>query len=154
MSGACSALATGWPGIAVLPGSAHSLPGRKINKSRTNPLSGQTCFKARPEKFSLPLLCFTSHIFVGESSFHWLVMTECFSNWPQPIQPSTKRETCGSMPLLPNWMNDLRFYVLFNSISVISGRRMGGNERLCALKSRLPLKRSSNPGLLYHQAST
>ena len=37
MSGACSALATGWPGIAVLPGSAHSPPGEKINKSRTSP---------------------------------------------------------------------------------------------------------------------
>ena len=29
MSGACSALATGWPGIAVPPGSAHSPQGEK-----------------------------------------------------------------------------------------------------------------------------
>ena len=31
-------------------------------------------------------------------------------------------------------MDDLRFYVLFNSISVISGRWLGGNERLCAVE--------------------
>ena len=28
------------------------------------------------------------------------------------------------------WMDDLRFYVLFNSISVISGQWVGDNERL------------------------
>ena len=28
-------------------------------------------------------------------------------------------------------MDDLQFYVLFNSISVISGRRVDDNERLC-----------------------
>jgi len=31
VSGACSALATGWPGIAVPPGTAHSPQGRKFN---------------------------------------------------------------------------------------------------------------------------
>ena len=40
-------------------------------------------------------------------------------------------------------MDDLRFYVLFNSISVISGRWAGDNERLCAMEPRLRLKRSS-----------
>lgn len=36
VSGACSALATGWPGIAVPPGAAHSPLGEKIpNKSKT-----------------------------------------------------------------------------------------------------------------------
>ena len=34
MSGACSALATGWPGIAVPPGSAHSPPGEKYSSKR------------------------------------------------------------------------------------------------------------------------
>ena len=29
------------------------------------------------------------------------------------------------------WMDDLGFYVLFNSISVISGRCLDDNERLC-----------------------
>ena len=38
-------------------------------------------------------------------------------------------------------MDDLRFYALFNSISVISGQLMGDNERLCAVKSHLHLKR-------------
>ena len=28
-------------------------------------------------------------------------------------------------------MDDLQFYVLFNSISIISGQWMGGDERLC-----------------------
>ena len=32
MSGACSALATGWPGIAVPPGSAHFPLGKKTTK--------------------------------------------------------------------------------------------------------------------------
>ena len=29
-------------------------------------------------------------------------------------------------------MDDLRFYALFNNISVITGRRVGDDERLCA----------------------
>ena len=32
------------------------------------------------------------------------------------------------------WMVDLQFYVLFNSISVISGRCLDDNERLCAME--------------------
>ena len=39
------------------------------------------------------------------------------------------------------WMDDLRFYVLFNSISVISGRCLDDNERLCAMELRLQLRR-------------
>ena len=31
-------------------------------------------------------------------------------------------------------MDDLRFYVLFNSISVTSGQCLDDNERLCAMK--------------------
>ena len=31
-------------------------------------------------------------------------------------------------------MDDLRFYILFNSISVISGCSAGDNERLCAVQ--------------------
>ena len=44
------------------------------------------------------------------------------------------------MPLPTLWrgikisMDDLRFYVLFNSISVISGRCSDDNERLCAME--------------------
>ena len=40
------------------------------------------------------------------------------------------------------WMDDLQFYVLFYSISVISGRWPGDNKKLCATESRLRLKRS------------
>ena len=36
--------------------------------------------------------------------------------------------------LADGWMDDLRFYVLFNSISVISGRCSDDNERLCAME--------------------
>ena len=32
------------------------------------------------------------------------------------------------------WVNDLRLYLLFNSISVISGRWVGACERLCAME--------------------
>ena len=39
------------------------------------------------------------------------------------------------------WMDDLRLYVLFNSISVISGWRKVDNERLCAMELRLRLRR-------------
>ena len=50
-------------------------------------------------------------------------------------------------------MNDLQFYVLFTSISVISGRWADDNERLWAMEPRLRLKsfrllRDSNPGPL------
>ena len=38
------------------------------------------------------------------------------------------------------WMDDLRFYILFNSISVISGRWTDDNERLCTMESRLRLR--------------
>ena len=40
--------------------------------------------------------------------------------------------------VIDGWMDDMRFYVLFNSISVISGRWKVDNERLCAMKLRLP----------------
>ena len=40
-------------------------------------------------------------------------------------------------------MDDLQCYILFNSISVISGQWMGDNEKLCATKPHLQLKRSS-----------
>ena len=43
------------------------------------------------------------------------------------------------------WMDDFRFYVLYNSISVISGQWVGNNERLCAMEPRLRLIRSQPP---------
>ena len=39
------------------------------------------------------------------------------------------------------WMDDLQFYVLFNSISVILRRWDVDNERLCAMELRLWLRR-------------
>ena len=38
------------------------------------------------------------------------------------------------------WIDDLRFYVLLNSISVISGRCLDDNERMCAMELRLRLR--------------
>ena len=38
-------------------------------------------------------------------------------------------------------MDDMRFYVLFNSISAISGRWKVDNEMLCAMELRLWLRR-------------
>ena len=51
-------------------------------------------------------------------------------------------------------MDDLRFSVLFNSISVILERWADANERLCAMEPRLRLRkfrleRGSNPGYSY-----
>ena len=45
-------------------------------------------------------------------------------------------------------MDDLQFFILFNSIAVISGPWMGDNNRLCVVEPRLRLKRSpSQAGL-------
>ena len=38
---------------------------------------------------------------------------------------------------MDGWMNELGFYVPFNSILVISGRWKSEYERLCAMKRRL-----------------
>ena len=35
--------------------------------------------------------------------------------------------------MLDGWMDDLQFYVLFNSISVISGQLAVDHERQCAM---------------------
>ena len=52
------------------------------------------------------------------------------------------------------WMDDFRFYAIFNSSSVISGRWGHDEEKLCAVKPALRLRRfcierDSNPGPLY-----
>ena len=47
---------------------------------------------------------------------------------------------------MDGWMDDLQFYVVFNSNSVISGQWADDNERLCAMEPHLLLKRSS-PGV-------
>ena len=59
------------------------------------------------------------------------------------------------------WVDDLRFYVLFNSISVISGRHLDDNERLCAMELRethrtdqLSLQRLTCKQLYSHGAAT
>ena len=42
---------------------------------------------------------------------------------------------------IDGWMDDLRFYVFFNRISVISGRWADDNDRLCAMETILGLRR-------------
>ena len=42
---------------------------------------------------------------------------------------------------MDGWMDILRFYILFNGISVISGRCANDNERQCAMEHRLRLRR-------------
>ena len=54
---------------------------------------------------------------------------------------------------MDGWTDDLQFYILFNSISVISGPRGDDNGRLCAMEPILWLRRFrlewvSNSGLL------
>ena len=39
------------------------------------------------------------------------------------------------------WMDDLQFYILFNTVTVISGRWDNDYERLCAMELRLRLGR-------------
>ena len=47
--------------------------------------------------------------------------------------------------LVGGWMDDLTFYVPFNSISVILRRWKGEYDRLCAMKRRLGSGRISPP---------
>ena len=42
---------------------------------------------------------------------------------------------------LDGWIDDLQFYVLFNNVSVISGRWEVDNERLCAMELHLRLRK-------------
>ena len=46
-------------------------------------------------------------------------------------------------------MDDLRFYVLFNNISVISGRWLDDNERLCARELRYETEHFSDTAMTY-----
>ena len=45
------------------------------------------------------------------------------------------------------WMDDLQFYVLLNSISVISGRWVADNERLCANGTPFSIEKIPASGL-------
>ena len=41
---------------------------------------------------------------------------------------------CGIWSRIRRWMNDLEYYILFNSFSVIWGQWVGDNERLCTVE--------------------
>ena len=57
------------------------------------------------------------------------------------LPQSTSKTTTKKPGLADGWMlDDLRFYVLFNSISVISGRCLDNNETLCAMELRLRMR--------------
>ena len=43
----------------------------------------------------------------------------------------------GLYSVIRRWMDDLRFYDLFNSIRVVSRRWADDNKRLCAMETRL-----------------
>ena len=60
---------------------------------------------------------------------------------PTPGQAVQQYTKVGYYGWMDGWMDDLRFYVLFNSISVISGRCLDDNERLCAMELRLRMRR-------------
>ena len=48
---------------------------------------------------------------------------------------------CRFYSIFDGWMDDLQFYILFNYISVISGRWVDANERLSAMEPHLRLRR-------------
>ena len=52
-----------------------------------------------------------------------------------PVEKKGKNETNRVASLESVWMDDLQFYVLFNSFSVVSGQWEVDNERLCARNS-------------------
>ena len=67
-------------------------------------------------------------------------MTELLSHMVVRPNADTDIQLCSQI-------DDLQFYVLLNSISVISGGWLGDNERICVLEPRLRLKRSPLAGL-------
>ena len=80
-----------------------------------------------------------------------------------PLGPPPKILNLGprnilNLPTPMGWMDDLRLYVLFISISVMSGRWAGVNDNVVCNEPRLRLKRSlpqagvSNPEPLDQQA--
>ena len=54
---------------------------------------------------------------------------------------SVRRMYKQSLGKVLGWMDDLRFYVFFNIFSVISGLWPDDDERLCAMKPRLHLRK-------------
>ena len=60
-------------------------------------------------------------------------MIDIFCFFPVEGAPVTQWDKHCSAGL-DRWMADLKFYVPFNSISVISGRWGDDNERLCAME--------------------
>ena len=76
----------------------------------------------------------------GDQSTCWTINPSSFlprkpAIW-QPINLSTSVLTAGA-----EWMDCLWFYILFNSISVISGLWKGEHEGLCAMKCCLGWER-------------
>ena len=45
-----------------------------------------------------------------------------------------KLKNLSQYPKMDEWMDDLQFYILLNSISGISGQWADENERLCAME--------------------
>ena len=64
-----------------------------------------------------------------------LTKTRQFRHTYLNVQHGT--ELFWNIKIFDGWVDDLRFYVFFNSISVISGRWAGDIERLWAMESRL-----------------
>ena len=90
------------------------------------PSSGTTC--QQHSTITVAMLCFR------DTAFSKLMMSQCLV----VIKFSFE---AGMGLYKDGWMDDLRFYVLFNSIPVISGRCSDDNERLCAMELRLRLRR-------------
>ena len=81
----------------------------------------------------------------------WLLLLLCSDsrNDVPPVPPrnvSIAAERGAVRPsTMDGWMDNMRFYIIFNSISVISGRWANDNERQCAMEHRLRLRRFRIP---------
>ena len=82
--------------------------------------------RSNNQLFHIQFCCPIIHQFKPENSF------DLVQNWVS--NQSLNKGGDG-------WMDDMRFYVLLNSILVISGRWKVDNERLCAMELRLWLRR-------------
>ena len=75
----------------------------------------------------------------------------CLKGPLNPKQPTNYRQPsiCNALAYIHIWLDDWRCYVLFNSISVISGQWTGDSEIEFRLRlRRFHLERVSNPGPL------
>ena len=73
------------------------------------------------------------HHFTKEDNFSDFPLLPCLHICNEKKSPKGANFLKSLTPSEKGWMDDLAFYILFNSILVIAGRWSDDNERMCAL---------------------